>query len=133
MSAPYVETLQAATEAVAAGSDGTTIIGRAPFAGTVTAATYTPEANITGADTETRTFTVVNKGQDGNGTTVMATRAMTNTVNSTDFNEDTMTLSVVAGALTVAAGDILAFVSTHSGSTGLADPGGLVKVLISRS
>ena len=79
------------------------------------------------------TLTIVNKGQDGNGTTVIATRALTSGVNSTDYNEDTLTLSVTAADLVVADGDIIAFVSTHSGSTGLADPGGLAKVLIARS
>lgn len=131
--APLVRKIEATVPAVAAASDADQTIGEAPFAGTVTGASYTPEANITGADTETRTFTVVNKGADGNGTTVVATLAMTNGVNATDFNESAMTLSAVAGATTVAEGDILAFVSTHSGSTGLADPGGKVQVEITRS
>jgi hypothetical protein len=133
MSAPYIQTLQAQNEAIAAGSDGAVIVGRAPFAGTVTAVSYTPEANITGNDAESRAFTVVNKGADGNGTTVVATRDMATGVGATDFNEDALTLSVVAGALTVAEGDILAFLSVHEGATGLADPGGLVKVTIARS
>jgi hypothetical protein len=133
MSAPYIQTLQAQTEAVAAAADATIIVGRAPFAGTVTAVSYTPEANITGNDTESRAFSIVNKGADGNGTTVVATRDMATGVAATDFNEDALTLSVVAGALTVAEGDILAFTSVHEGSTGLADPGGLVKVMLSRS
>lgn len=131
--APRVETLKANVPAVAAASDADQSIGEAPFAGEVTGVSYTPEANITGANTETRTFTIVNKGADGNGTTVIATLAMTSGVNSTDFNESAMTLSVVADATDVAAGDVLAFVSTHSGSTGLADPGGLVEVEITRS
>jgi hypothetical protein len=133
MSAPYLQTLQAQTEAVAAAADATIIVGRAPFAGTVTAASYTPEANITGNDAESRAFTVVNKGADGNGTTVVATRDMATGVAATDFNEDALTLSVVEGALDVAEGDILAFTSVHEGATGLADPGGLVKVTIARS
>lgn len=131
--APLVETLEATVPAVGATADGDQSIGEAPFDGTVTGVSYTPEANITGANTETRTFTLVNKGSDGNGTTVVATLAMTNGVNATDFNESTMTLSVVADATDVSQGDILAFVSTHSGSSGLADPGGLVQVGISRS
>ncbi|HEX8781158.1 MAG TPA: hypothetical protein VF728_08345, partial [Nocardioides sp.] len=103
-----------------------------PFAGTVTGASFTPEANITGNTTETRTLTIVNKGADGDGTTVVATLAFTTGVNATDFNESAFTLSAVADATDVAAGDILAFASTHGGSTGLADPGGLVQVEITR-
>lgn len=132
-STPLVRTFTASVAANIAAVDLTTTVCEAPFAGTVTAVSYTPKANITGADTETRTFTLVNKGADGNGTTVIATRAMVNAVNSTDYNEDALTLSVVANATTVAAGDILAWVSTHSGSTGLADPGGLVSVDITRA
>lgn len=133
MSAPYTQVLQAQTEAVAAGADGAVIVGRAPFAGTVTAASYTPEANITGNTTETRTFAVVNKGQDGNGTAAVASRAMATGANATDFNEDALTLSATAADLVVAEGDIIAFTSTHGGATGLADPGGLVKVTLSRA
>jgi hypothetical protein len=128
---PQVERLTADVPAVAAGTTTSTAILEAPYAGTVTAVTYTPIANMTGDNTNTRTFTLVNKGADGNGTTVIATRAMTTGVNATDFNEDALTLSVVAGATTVAEGDILAWVSTFAAS-GLADPGGLVQIEITR-
>lgn len=131
--APLVKRLEVTAPAVAAASDGDLTLGEAPFAGTVTSASYTPEANITGNTTETRTLTIVNKGADGNGTTVVATLAYTTGVNATDFNEQAFTLSAVEGATTVADEDILAFVSTHGGSTGLADPGGLVAVEITRS
>lgn len=132
-SAPLVRKLQTNLSATAAGSDYDQSLGEAPFAGEVTGASYTPEANVTGNTTETRTLTIVNKGADGNGTTVVATLALTTGVNLTDFNETAFTLSAVAGATTVAEGDILAAVSTHGGATGLADPGGLVQVEISRS
>jgi hypothetical protein len=130
---PLVRKLQATIPASALTVDYDQTVGEAPFACTVTSATYTPEANITGHDTETRTFTLVNKGTDGNGTTVVATLAMAASVNATDFDEKALTLSVVAGATTLAAGAILAFVSTHTGSTGLADPGGLVQVELTRA
>jgi hypothetical protein len=39
---------------------------------------------------------------------------------------------VVEGATTIAEGDILAWVSTYAAS-GLADPGGLVQVYVSRT
>lgn len=131
--APYSVELSASTEAIAAASDGAVIVGRAAFAGVVTAVTYTPEANITGNDTESRTFTLVNKGTDGNGTTIVATLAMVTGVGGLDFDEKTITLSATAANLVVADGQILAWTSVHVGSTGLADPGGRVKVTISRS
>lgn len=131
--APLVRKLEVTAPAVAANADADLTIGEAPFAGTVTGASYTPEANITGNDTESRAITIVNKGQDGNGTTVIATLDFATGVNATDFNESALTLSVVADATDVAAGDILAFVSTHEGSTGLADPGGKVQVEITRA
>ena len=130
--APHVSTIKLTVPAVSAAATATAAATECPYAGTVTAVTYTPVANITGDNTNTRTFTLVNKGADGNGTTVIATRAMTTGVNATDFNEDALTLSVVAGATTVAEGDILAWVSTHAAS-GLADPGGLVQIDVSRT
>lgn len=133
MSAPLIRTIAANAAAVAAGSDLTTIVGEAPFAGTVTAVTYTPNANLTGADTDSRTLSVVNKGLDGNGTTSVASKAFTASVNALDYDETTITLSGTAANLVVAEGAILAFVSTHVGSTGLADPGGRVEITISRS
>jgi hypothetical protein len=118
--------------AVAASADKSTIVGEVQEAGVVSSVSYTPVADVTGANTETRTLTLVNKGSNGNGTTVIATLALTSGVNMSDFDEKALTLSVVDGATTVAADDVLAFVSTHSGSTGLADPGGSVKVEIAR-
>lgn len=123
-------TLQTTFPAVAANADADQVLGEAPFDGTVISASCTPEANITGDTTETRTLSVVNKGADGNGTTVVATLAFVTNVNATDFNEQAFTLSAVAGALDVAEGDVLAVTSAHGGTTGLADPGGLVEVQI---
>lgn len=132
-SAPLVRKLEAATEALGATANGDTIVGEAPFAGTVTGVSYTPEANITGAASPaSRTFSLINKGQDGNGTTVVATLAMVGGVNALDFDELALTLGVAAN-LIVAAGDVLAFNSLAVGGTGLADPGGKVEVTISRS
>lgn len=103
----------------------------APFSGAVTSVSYVPDAVLTGADTNSRTLVLVNKGQTGVGTTVVASKAFTNTVNAPADDETAITLSAVAGATTVAAGDVLAWQSTHVG-TGIADPGGLVKVEITR-
>lgn len=131
--APLSQSLTARAPAVAATSDATTNVAEAPFAGTVSEVSYIPDAAITGANTDTRTISLINKGADGTGTTVVATLALTSGVNAAASDEKALTLSAVAGATTVADGDILAFKSTHSGSSGLADPGGLVEVEISRS
>jgi hypothetical protein len=105
----------------------------APFAGTVIGATYTATAAVTGAASPaSRTLSVVNRGQDGTGTTVVATLALLGGVNLAAFDERALTLSAVAGATTVAAGDILEFRSAPVGGTGLADPGGTVTIEFSR-
>lgn len=130
--APLIEELEMAIDNVAAGSDLTTVVGEAPFAGTVTAVKFIPKADIIGADTNTRTVSLVNKGQDGNGAVVVATLALANGVNASDFDEKTITLSVTPANLVVAEGDVLAWTSVHAAS-GLADPGGLVKVEVTRS
>lgn len=129
---PLIRTHQARVNAVGAGADATEDVAVADWAGTVTSVTYTPDATITGANTNSRTITVVNKAQDGTGTTTVATLALTSGVNIAGSDEGTITLSGTAANLVVAAGDVLAFVSTHVG-TGIADPGGLVRVQLTRS
>lgn len=93
---------------------------------------YTPEAAITGAASpDSRTFTLVNKGAAGVGTTNIATLAMVATVDAVAFDEKPITLNGTAANLVVAAGDVLAWVSTAvTGAGGLVDPGGLVQVEI---
>lgn len=131
--APLIRSLEENAPAVAAASDKDTVVGEAEFAGTVTGVTYTPDAQLTGANTESRTCSLINKGQDGNGTTVVATKAFVSGVNANDFDETAITLSATPANLVVAEGDILSWNSLHVGSTGLADPGGKVKVTISRT
>ena len=131
-SAPLVKTLQTTLPALGAAVAGDQTLGEAPFDGTITGATFTPEANITGATATARTFTIVNKGQDGAGTTVAATLAFVDTVDGVAFDEKAFTLSAVAGATTVAQGDIIAVVEAVAGG-GTANPGGLVQVEVSRS
>jgi hypothetical protein len=131
--APLTHTKQARVGALGATADAATqSVGEAPFDGTVTAATYTPDSTITGAATNNRTISLVNKGQAGTGTTVIATLTFNNGVNAAGDDETPMTLSGTPANLVVAAGDVLAFNSTHNG-TGIADPGGLVQVTFSRS
>lgn len=130
--APFVRDIATIVPNVAAGSTDTSTIGKAPFAGTVTAVTFVPDAGMTGNDTNYRTVNIINKGDDGSGTTVVATLAFTSGTNATAFNETTITLTGTAADLVVEAGDVLAWNSVHTAS-GIVDPGGLVTVSISRS
>jgi hypothetical protein len=115
-----------------AGNTDDTVLGQAPFDATVTAVQYVPEAAITGAATNHRRFDLVNKGQAGSGSTVVATLAMDNGVNATANDERTISLSGTAANLIVAAGDTLQWRSVAVG-TGIADPGGVVRVTLARN
>lgn len=130
---PLLRNLNVVAPAVAANADKSTIVGESLEDGVVSGVSYTPVADVTGANTETRTISLVNKGGDGNGTTVVATLALASGVNLSDFDEKALTLSATPANLIVAESDVLAFASIHSGTTGLADPGGSVKVEIGRS
>lgn len=130
-SAPLVLTLGAQTDAIAAGASGSDSL-RAPVAGVVTSVTYIPAATITGATTNNRTVSVVNRGQAGAGTTVVATLTFASGVNAPAFDEKAIPLSATAADLVVAVGDVLEFRSVFAG-TGIADPGGTVNLTLSRS
>ena len=131
--ASFVRTFEEDVPAVAAGTDDTFTICEAPFAGTVTSASFTANATLTGADTDTRTLNLRNTGAAGAGTTVVATKAFTDGVDATAFDETALTLSGTAANLVVAAGDILQLHSDSVGGTGLAQPDGQVRVQITRS
>lgn len=131
--APYVRVIEADVPAVStAGNDDDSVIAQAPFACTVTSVQYVPEAAITGADTNSRTVSLVNKGAAGSGTTTVASLALTNGVNATANDEKAITLSGTAANLVLAEGDTLQWRSIHVG-TGIADPGGLVRITVSRN
>jgi hypothetical protein len=129
---PRTETLTGTQPAITTiGNSDTSMLGEAPFAGTVTAVTYTPDGDITGAATHNRTHEVVNRGAAGSGTTSVASLNYASGINATAGDEKTITLSGTPANLVLAAGDVLAFKSTAVGN-GIADPGGLVQVTISR-
>lgn len=130
MTAPFASARQAVVQPQAtAGSNLSTEVYVCPQAGTVSAVTYSPVSTITGANTNTRSVSLVNKGQSGAGTTVVATLQFNSGVNAPAADEKTITLSGTAANLVVAAGDVLEWQSTAVG-TGIADPGGLVSVSI---
>ena len=131
--APTIRKIQATIPSAIAGDAQDQTVGEAPFAATVSSVSYTPEANITGTATNFRTLRLVNKGSDGAGTTVVASLAFSSgAVTATAFDEKAITLSAVEGATTVAQGDVLVWDETIAG-TGLAAPGGLVQVELSRA
>lgn len=130
---PQVATFERNVPAAAAGADAETDLNFVAVAGTVSTATYVPATVLTGANTDSRTIVLVNKGQSGAGSTIVATKAFTSGVNAPADDGTAITLSGTAANLVVAAGDVLVWQSTHVGSTGLADPGGLAHVEITRS
>ena len=129
--APFSRTLTKYNAPVAQGATKVATIGSALEAGIVTGVTYISDAAATGDATNNRVLSVINKGQDGSGTTVVATLTLLAGVNLVAFDAKNITLSEVDGATTVAAGDVLAFSSAHAAS-GVADGGGIVTVTIGR-
>jgi hypothetical protein len=98
----------------------------APFAGTVTACSYSAVAAITGAASPaSRTFTLANL-------TATLTPAQLAAVGGVNFTQDVPKVITLGNAanVAVAAGDVLQWQSLHIGGTGLVDPGGLVSVTI---
>jgi hypothetical protein len=133
VSAPLVRVIEESVPAVTtAGNSDDTVLAQSPYAGTVSAVQYVPEAAITGAATNNRTVSLVNKGQAGSGTTVVATLTFASGTNATANNEVSLTLSSTAADLVVAEGDTLQWRSIANG-TGLADPGGIARVTVSRT
>lgn len=131
---PFTEKFKAQTAGAAAAVDSSEVVAEAPYALVVSKVTYTPEADINTADTESRTLTLYNRGIDGNGTTKIAELALVAAVTDlVNDDERDITLSVTAADLVVPVNAVLEWVSLHVGSTGLADPGGLVQVEYSRS
>jgi hypothetical protein len=132
VSAPLVNVIQQDVPAAATAVSDDSVIAQSPFAGTVSAVQYVPEAAITGAATNNRTVSLVNKGAAGSGSTVVATLTFASGTNATANNEVSLTLSSTAADLVLAEGDTLQWRSIANG-TGLADPGGVAKVSVSRS
>lgn len=112
----------------------TSEVVEAPFDGVVTSVTYTAIAAVTGAASPaSRTLSLINKGQSGAGTTVVASLALLGGVNLAAFDEKALTLSATAADRVVVAGDILQFQSAPVGGTGLVDPGGSGSVRFERN
>lgn len=133
MSAPMTKTESTTIDSAIAAADSSGAFIKAPFAGVVTAASIVAATLLTGANTESRTFQLHNRGQAGAGTTVVASKAFVSGTNAPADDETALTLSVTAADLVVAEGDILEFTSLHVGSTGLAGPKAQGRVTFSRT
>ncbi len=129
---PFTQVLRQVIPASAQAAGADIILGIAPFAGVITSVKYIPDTDITGANTNTRKVSLVNRGSSGSGTTEMAALSFTSGVNGTAFAAKTITLSATEANLAFAAGNVLAWKS-EAVASGLADPGGTVEVTISRS
>lgn len=121
---PAVDTVQASgpVASTAAGADASGKYVTAPYAGKVVGARIIASAALTGANTDSRTVQLHNRGADGSGTTLVASKAFTSGVNAAADDYTELTLSATAADLVVADGDVLEFTSLHVGSTGLAGP-----------
>lgn len=129
---PFRRAYRAQTQPVAtAGNDLSTAV-KVTDAGSVSSVSYMPVAALSGAATNSRTLNLINKAQDGSGSTVVATLALVAGVNLVAFDEKAITLSATPANLVVAAGDVLHWQSLHIG-TGIVDPGGEVEILIDRT
>lgn len=130
--APLVTKIRVNIPAAAQAAAATTIAFRAPHDGSISKVLFFANANITGANTDTRKHAIVNKGQSGSGTTEMAGLQYNSTVNATAYDEKTIPLSGTAANLLAVAGDLIVVASTAVGN-GLADPGGHVEIEYNRS
>lgn len=128
--APLTKEFEAWIPGQSAGTDSDQAICVAPFAGVVSEVTLTPEAAVTGATSTKRTFTLINKGQSGSGTTAVAVLDLITGTDLVAFDEKAFTISA-SPADKVVAGDVLVLAETHA-STGTAHSGGSVKVKISK-
>jgi hypothetical protein len=131
MTAPLQRVLERNVAAVAIAASDDTVLGQAEFDATVTRVEYIPEAVITGVNTNTRRVELRNAGQGGAGAVVPASLQFNAGTNAAANDERVLTLSGTAADLLVTAGDTLVWRSAAVG-TGLADPGGLVRVTLSR-
>lgn len=131
VTAPLVTTFSAVVPAAAQAAGAETTIFVAPYAATITSVTYVPNTAITGADTNTRKVSLVNKKADASGTDEAAVLQFNNTVDAAAFVGKAITNGTLAKR-TLAAGDVVNWLSAKVGN-GIADPGGTVIVTLERN
>lgn len=92
----------------------------------ITSVVYTPDAAVTGNDTNNFIFQCRNKGTDGTGTTgVTSAKTYDTGTDIAAFDQDTLTLSTTAADTDIDDGEVVAINRTVSGS-GLTSPQGIV-------
>lgn len=104
------------------------VIGEASHGGTVREVAIIPEAAVAADATNNRTYRVINKGQAGLGTTVVASHQTTTGGALVAFDEKVIASSAVANATTVVEGDVLVVDEIVTG-TGQAHGGYTIKVI----
>ena len=107
------------------GGDQVIPIGRSRYAGTINSVEFIPGWNLTGANTNSRTFTLFNRRSTGTGTTTVAQVLMTS--GSSMTRNVAFSVSITSANAAIAPGDILEWQSLHVGN-GLPDPGGRIVV-----
>lgn len=90
---------------------------KAPHKMKVIAVNAVFQADVTGADTDYCTPSVINAGTDGAGSTVVASKAYTNGVDAVALVPESLTLSSTAADLIIEAGETLAYLSNMTGSS----------------
>lgn len=123
---PFKRRLSQRVIATSAASDAEFNICEAPVTG-VFDLYYTPDTVLTGADSDSRTLAGYNRAS-GAGTTKSHEKAFTNGVNAAVQAKTAITVVTDGTTNACTKGDLIALKSTHVGSSGLAQPAGLVTV-----
>lgn len=111
------------------GADQNILVGRCRHTALVANVEFLPAWALAGANTNSRTLTLYNRGRTGNGTAVVAQLALTAGVNLEKGVSKSITLGTATDRMLVP-GDVLQWESLHIGN-GLPDVGGLVVVQLS--
>jgi hypothetical protein len=113
---------------VAAGTAAEWPLLELPYNAQIKSVRWVPSAAVTANATNYATLSLRNRGSNGSGSVVPASRAYSATNSAAQVGE-AMTLSGTASDLQPAAGDVLTLGVAHSG-TGLTIPAGLVRVSV---
>jgi hypothetical protein len=142
MTVPFTQKLVMDVTSLAATADFSAPFQPVPFACQVTLVQFVPsqtQAHDTAVAATLRTYTLYNRGAAGAGTTQLASGRITSVAASQNafgtglLADQVSTLPLTTTALlTLAAGDVLEWESSHSGGTGIRDVGGRVIVTLSR-
>lgn len=108
----------AAQLAAYTGTDQTLPVWATPQKVRITGVDLIAATTVTGHTTDNATLNVINKGTNGAGSTVVASKAFTSGVNAAAFDRTAVTLSTTKANLEIAADSVLA-VQWVEGGTGV--------------